>query len=169
MNNIRVPEMWKILREHYNFSEVSALDLGCGYGDMLVNLYVAGAKYIHGYEKDLDVFRIAHEKTKGFPSIKLHFMDLEENGWLWPRADVAFCFSVLWYLERPAVFLSDFRGAAVTNFIEVQYAGDGPGPKEIKHDEHMRGYLRVFWDNVEPIGKTYIEGRDKWRTIWMCQ
>lgn len=161
--------MWNILTEHYDFGGKTVLDFGCGYGDMLVNLYLAGAKYIHGYENNIDVFRIAHDKVKGFPTVRLHFSDFEENGWLYPRSDAAFCFSVLPYLKRPTVFLEELSTAVETTFIECQYAEDGPGFDAIRNDDDMRIYLSHNWTEIEAIGKTHVEGRDKWRTIWMCR
>ena len=170
MNNERAEHMWKIISHNYDFSQaVSAIDLGCCYGDMLVNLHEAGVRYIHGYENDMDVYRIANNKVKGFPGVRLHLIDVEENGWFWPKADIIFCFSVLPYLRRISEFLENVKDAAQCTFIECQYAGDGPGLEHIKNDDDMFWFLNDYWGYTKPIGKTHIEGRDKWRTIWMCR
>ena len=42
--NKRFPEQIAIVNDHVDFADKTVLDLGCGYGDMLLSVYDAKAK-----------------------------------------------------------------------------------------------------------------------------
>ena len=84
------------------------------------------------------------------------------------RGDVAFCFSVLPYIEYPGLFVKWMGDRFSVVFIECQYFGDGPG-NIAKDDESMSRWLREWgFDIVMLCGQTYVAGRDMYRSIWKC-
>ena len=88
---------------------------------------------------------------------------------IYVQYDIGICFSVLPYLKKPASFLYKMKKLCELCLIECQYDGDGPGFSFIKSDATMAAYLYgVGFREIVPIGKTYVEGRNKYRTIWMC-
>jgi 16S rRNA A1518/A1519 N6-dimethyltransferase RsmA/KsgA/DIM1 with predicted DNA glycosylase/AP lyase activity len=174
VHNTRSPQQWQIISEHIDFKSKTVLDLGCGWGDILFKCIEAGVKEAWGVEQDESICRhlwqsdaLSNNKAR-----RIAYADLEQ--WAFqdtiPAFDIIICFSVLPYLTNPLAVLKWMKEHSQTSLIECQYAGDGPGLTTIKNDNDMLAYLRLAgWKSIEPIGKTLVEGRDKYRTIWMCQ
>jgi SAM-dependent methyltransferase len=143
------------------------VDLGCGYGDLLFFAATAGAWHRLGIDKEKrDVF------THG--GITVIEADLEE--WISSddqrareKYDIALCFSVLLYLEKPGKILRWMSEHVKMSFIECQYLGDGPGVYWLENDDDMREWLSGYWLSVKPIGHTLVKDRNTKRTIWMCE
>jgi hypothetical protein len=84
--------------------------------------------------------------------------------------DIIICFSVLPYLSDPTATLHWIRNHSNQALIECQYSGDGPGFDWLKDDYDMQRWLeQAGFETIEPIGKTLVKDRDKYRTIWLCQ
>ena len=107
--------------------------------------------------------------------------DLDENAPWSMDYDVIICFAVLPYLKYPLTILEWIRERSKVGLIECQYDGDGPGtemrfplginfPSTITDDRMMKYYLsQIGWQSVEAIGKTWVEDRNMYRTIWRCE
>jgi SAM-dependent methyltransferase len=158
-----------------NFRGASVLDLGCGYGDLLLGSAFAGAVDITGVDQNLYCLDIARRKiAKLMPTgvrFRFLFMDIDirsvlGNSLSW--YDIAFCTSVLPYLENREMVLSFLSARSSTTFVEMQYYGDGPGPADIKNDNDMRDMLCKHWSEVEKIGETRTGRTPPTRSIWKC-
>ena len=141
------------------------LDLGCGYGDMVAACYLAGASIL-GVDYDDQVVVAARERLSSMSIPRAciwpgDITDLNDEQW-----DIVICFSVLPYLPAPGTTISWMKRHGKISLIEMQYKGDGPG--KMLDDEQMRCWLLLVFDKVTPIGKTLVDYRNKWRTIWMC-
>jgi hypothetical protein len=56
------------------------------------------------------------------------------------------------------------------SLVECQYAGDGPGFEDIENDNDFQELLwKAGFAWAQPIGRTFVKGRDKYRTIWYCK
>jgi len=150
-----------------HFYKTRVVDFGFGYGDMLLCALDNGADSIVGFEKDRKVYDIACQKIPVAHQVELFNEDFEKQEEL-PSADIAFCFSVLPYLEDPKFFLRVLSHTYDTSVIECQYEGDGPGFLGIKDDFEMRDLL-VSCGFYLPyvIGKTLAKEK-YWRTVWLC-
>jgi len=105
----------------------------------------------------------------------MQYQDRDRDACIWPgditdlndeQWDIVICFSVLPYLPAPGTTISWMKRHGKISLIEMQYKGDGPG--KMLDDEQMRCWLLLVFDKVTPIGKTLVDYRNKWRTIWMC-
>lgn len=80
-----------------------------------------------------------------------------------------YCFSVLPYLKNKESFLQYLASKDAVSFIEMQYAGDGPGPKDIEDDGDMFDLLgECGFNKFRKIGSTPVVGRNISRSIWKC-
>jgi len=189
--NQRAGHMWDIISQHVDFKGKSVIDLGCGHGDLLVRAYAAGATHLFGYDKDLDALNDTRQKLESIQAVlntgKVYLEQCDmvsvecQKDWKSIHCDIAICCSVLPYLQYypiypdtlsfPSGILKLMFDNAPLSIIECQYAGDGPGFNSIPDDIIMGVWLEnaAGWSTVTPIGKTFVEGRDKWRTIWKCE
>ncbi len=178
--NKRFPEIWWIITKETDFKNKVIVDVGCGGGDLVKAVFKAQARRVYGF--DLDVNNSIFKFNNRVP-LNVILCEDDINGWgnEWPdlrngtnhkgdsRIDILTCFSVLPYLDDPAKIVRKLRSMAHTVLIEMQYRGDGPG-QLIKNDEEMFIWLKKQgFNTVENIGKTFVEDRDKYRTIWCCK
>lgn len=173
--NQRAPLMWAIIAPCVDVAGRTVVDLGCGYGDLLLRTAVAGAREVLGVEGDPRIAMITHERIRqaGYGDrVLVTEEDLDAWAAGFPaRWDVGFCCSVLPYLREPRGFLRAMAAACTVGVVECQYAGDGPGPDFLRSDDDMRALLAAAgWTTIRAIGKTHVTaGRDCWRTIWRCE
>lgn len=169
--NLRMPEIWRQIKEYgIDFCRQSVLDLCGGYGDFCLMAKRAGAEKVVYMDNDRFLCEIAikrfwHER------IDVVCEDVQNYTWCAPyyrKWDIISCMSALPYILSSGHVLSAMSNNGKISIIECQYNGDGPGYSEIKNDEDMRTWLSNFWSSVIPIGKTFVEGRNKYRTIWVC-
>lgn len=164
VHNTRSPEQWQIISKYIYFNGKTVLDLGCGYGDILAFCREAGA-IVTGLERDMMVVVSAQRQHPGL-NIRQGLAEFMPFG----PFDVIICFSVLPYLAVPFDVLKDIWRNCKQALIECQYAGDGPGFAWLQNDDDMRRWLaEAGWQKIEAIGRTFVEGRDKFRTIWLCE
>lgn len=166
IHNTRSPEQWKIISRHVNFKGKSVLDFGCGKGDILIRAFEAGAIVI-----GLDEDKANVEYIRGIqPQISVIRANLDSLRSAYP-VNIAICFSVLPYLEKPKEFTRWINRISDIALIECQYVGDGPGFHFLKGNDEMEAWLleEGQFQKVKVIGHTLVEGRNKKRFIWMCE
>jgi len=161
--NSRNPEIWTAVQNAVDFKGKSVVDLGCGYGDMLLRAHSAGASPIIGIDKDI---RIAKERVEG-KDIEL----IEGCLYEWLKSsddiyDIMVCFSVLPYMKSMSRVLHRMWLRSRPALIECQYQGDGPGV--VEDDVEMYRHLYRFWPEVYRIGESEVKIRGTTRTIWLC-
>ena len=178
--NERAPLIWEAIHKNINLKERVVVDLGCGKGDLCNYALKDKASRVIGVDNDQGELDIARKKCQyNIGLLRLLNLDLEDHfnvimhlwdivpDYLVERSmiDVGICTSVLPYMNDPVCTLRNYMGVFRVMFVEMQYYGDGPGIELIKNDADMN---RVMFDgNGIPIGRTFINGRDKYRTIWM--
>ncbi len=173
--NTRAEAMWRVISQRVDFRNKRVIDLGCGTGDFLWRAYVSGAKTTHGVDIDPAICKLESVwlQDEGclveVPNIKIDinsWVKQEDRKWSY---DIAFCFSVLPYLDDIPATLQWMADTFPLCLIEAQYY---PEPYHIKKINSDRGMVQLLvnngFTNAEPIGKTYVEIRDLYRTIWMC-
>jgi SAM-dependent methyltransferase len=158
--NVRSPEQWAAIRRVYDFDGKDVLDIGCGRGDLMLYAQNAGA-YVIGVDNNRET--VAKTIERGV-SVILSDLELYLKSTV-TYYDVAFCFSVLPYVNMDRTLFGLWNIADVT-FIECQLEGDGPGKLT---EQALRNKLLVFWNKVTKIGFTVVEGRNTIRPIWMCE
>lgn len=167
--NKRAQEMWEQIIQHVDFTGKTVIDLGCGTGDFLYRSLKDKAAWAIGVELDPFTARQAREtcKSNGVKAIVLveDIQTLPEDS----EYDIAMCFSVLPYVRNQVSVLKWMKNCAKTSIIEMQYAGDGPGPANIVDDLDMINYLNLFWSKATVIGRTDVTIRQAFRTIWLCE
>jgi predicted RNA methylase len=178
--NIRSAEMWEIINhDGGGFKGLTVVDFGCGYGDLLAFVLRAGASQVMGVDKDQKTLNTAALKCNFYTNTSFYCADFEDrivqssildmmgagDGVF---MDVAFCTSVLPYLKDPGRFVYWLSKEFDTTYIECQYKGDGPGNIAENDDEMSSWLLNCGFKSAIGIGKTYVEGRDLYRTIWEC-
>ena len=181
-SNVRADEMASVISGGFKFNGKRIVDFGCGYGDMMNHALSGGAWYVLGVDKDQGVINAASRKCKKHPGKHHSFYrgDFENEGVfenaldicrgtaLDKKLDVAFCFSVLPYLEDPTWFVNRLRENFNNVFMEAQYIGDGPG-NFARDDGDMSKWLRDRgFDIAMLLGRTHVEGRNTYRSIWRC-
>lgn len=171
-HNKRFPDMWRFIKQHINFKDKVLLDLGCGYGDLLLHARQAGST-VFGIENDPAIVLTLCEMKLTIIAEDIDRLILENLN-LWDfghdiNVDIAACMSVLPYLNDPDAALDYLRQIAPTVILEVQYAGDGPGFDFIKNDIDMLMWLSEYWKYPTVMGRTFVSGRNKYRTVWLCE
>jgi len=152
---------------HEGFSGKVVVDIGCGYGDLLLKSAEHGASKCIAIDKDTSV---ARSKLYGANVYEVE-MDIDRYP-LTPflnESDIAFCTSVLPYLKNYDRILGEMAGSGVICFIECQYAGDGPGFDQIKDDADMKEFLLRYFKSADIIGRTEVKDGKYQRTIWRCK
>lgn len=159
----RKESMWNIIKEDMLFSGLTVVDFGSGNNELAIFAVEAGARVIAIDNNP----KYNDETLKTIKRLVLLVADIDDM--ILPDGDVAFCFSVLPYLRHPIELLQGLSTKYRRTYIECQYDGDGPGPHFLKTDDDMAIWLGMWWDSCTPIGKTFVPGRDKHRTIWRCK
>lgn len=181
--NTRAEAMWRIISQRVNFRGKRVVDLGCGTGDFLWRAYIAGADIIDGIDVENRItLELINDNEVPYHNIFFYLGDIEEivrkpsKNFNIQLGDIALCFSVLPYLDDVPATLKWMSTNFSLCLIECQYAGDGPGLKNIGGDKGMLQYLLSNgFDSVEAIGKTYVKdrkfssGERVYRTIWLCE
>jgi SAM-dependent methyltransferase len=165
--------MWNAINEQFgqHFIGQSVVDLGCGYGDLALASLEAGASNVTLVDKNWEMVQMAFQKCSKF-SGKVIGRQLDINPrtvkWMAKEHDIGIMTSVLPYLDSPTKVMKAATGFGLF-FLEVQYAGDGPGPEWLKDLHYMSNYIEDcgFWEWAK-IGETVIEGRNTVRDIWVC-
>jgi len=176
--NIRSAEMWALINLMGDFGGLTVVDFGCGYGDLLAFALRAGASQVMGVDKDQRTLNTAANKCKGL-NAEFYRGDFEDDAVQRDilrmmgedqgvSMDVAFCTSVLPYLKDPSGFVYWLSQKFDVSYIECQYMGDGPGNIAESDADMSAWLLNTGFKSVYSIGKTYIDGRGKYRTIWEC-
>jgi len=187
LHNTRAPQQWEIISKHVDFEGKTVLDLGCGYGDILLICFQSGAKCV-GIENNFLVFQEAITKIPVVNSdILLLHWDISDwiNNNSARNHDVIICFSVLPYLDNPYAVLEWIKAHSEIALIEIQLFGDGPGSNNwlkgqindnpevtyLVDKEDTYTLLRTIgWKHIYDIGGTTVKkDRDYERTIWLCQ
>jgi SAM-dependent methyltransferase len=182
--NIRAEAMWQVIRNNVNFYGKNVIDIGCGTGDFLWRVFEANAIHVQGIDKHPERITVptiilgermligANNVLSGVGNNFPFDIDtaVMENFLFQPKYQIGFCFSVLPYLENPLAALVWMRMNFNTLILEFQYAGDGPGLDYIHNDTEAEEFIRkAGFENVDSIGRTEIEIRDTYRTIWKCE
>lgn len=172
--NTRAESMWRIISQRVDFRHKRVIDLGCGTGDFLWRVRIAGADQIIGIDtqnKIMDlpnIYERLHTPRGGMQGhTGVLAWDLNDYSNL-HTGNIAFCFSVLPYLDNPIGFLTWMANSFSLCLIEVQYI---PEPYNIgKTNDKEMGELfkECGFKNMESIGATHVKIRDAWRSIWMC-
>jgi len=167
--NERFPEQWKAIQGAIDLSNKSVLDLGCGYGDMVMAVHEIGG-WVTGVDNNSDMVNIARNRLvgRGIPEQFIVEADITNLGPAWDKADwdVIVCFSVLPYIEDYSSLLLWIARHSKKALLEIQAKGDGPGIS--RGDGETRDVLSAYFNNVRPIGRTLVTYRNIYRTIWLC-
>ena len=68
-DNIRASGMFNFMQKSYDFSGRSVLDLGCGYGNLLMSCVAHGAAKVTGVDNNPDMLTITRDRLdRGAPS-----------------------------------------------------------------------------------------------------
>jgi SAM-dependent methyltransferase len=176
VHNQRAPEIWEIIgNTNTLFRDKTVLDLGCGYGDMVLYAANAGAAHVRGIDNDESIVQAASERAATLrDSVSINHADIDElmlqvgdKAPTFVFYDIAFCFSVLPYLKDAPAALAYLAKYAKVTFIEWQYTGDGPG--NVSGIKEMRQILSRHWNSIKNIGHTLAKEEQVRRDIWMCQ
>lgn len=162
LGNTRAPEQFRQIVKAIDLRDRKVFDLGAGYGDLAWALQQIGATVTC---VDVDPTMTMKLLERG---LHVFTQDVEEFVTWYDAMDVVVCFSVLPYLQNPQMFLQRLRLRANVLLLECQYHGDGPGLAQIENDADMKFWLEFLDWKPKIIGKTFVPGRDLWRTIWMC-
>jgi SAM-dependent methyltransferase len=158
--NTRSPAQWAAMRDALDWKGKWVLDVGCGYGDLLLFAREAGA-HVFGVDHNEEVVKAA--TGRGLPVVCADINEYMERG---EYGHVVFCFSVLPYNDCDRT-LANLAKIADVAFIEVQLLGDGPG--YFASEDQLRETLEGYWDDVTRVGETQVQIRNTIRAIWMCR
>jgi len=165
--NTRAEAMWRIISQRVDFRKKLVCDYGCGHGEMLWRVYIAGADMIWGCDKMYDD-NVAEWELHNANTIFIRGGDILDKIVPFKKPDIAICFSVLPYLDEPLQFIQWMAETFPICLIEAQYEPE-PYNIGVSNDEEM---FRLLRDNgfeiAIPLGKTYIEIRDTYRSIFYC-
>ncbi len=167
--NTRAEEMWRSISQNVDFRNKNVVDLGCGHGDMLWRVYIAGASMVTGLDEE-PLKAIHHDGI----NLYFHQGDIEDiirN----PKKDlnilnndIAICFSVLPYLDDIPATIQWMSENFDLCLIEAQYDPEPFNVGVVSDVGMAQLLLNNGFSDVEPIGKSYVDYRDVWRTIWKC-
>ncbi len=170
--NTRAERMWSIISRNVDFRRKRVIDLGCGTGDFVWRCLIAGAQQVMPI--DIDTSKFSMDFLQSVPNeytVNLNSSNINE----WVKEDrqihfdIAMCFSVLPYLDDIPATIQWMAITFDLSLIEAQY---DPEPFNVGVVSD-RGMAQLLLDNgfndVEPIGKSYVDYRDVWRTIWRCE
>lgn len=176
--NKRAEEIWQCIHDNVDFQDMTVLDLGSGYGDLMrYAIMDADALLVVGIEHDYvtaayaDSMLHTHGISTDRYAVVVDDIDrlVRRNDPDFSGFDITICNSVLPYLDKPNDVLEWMRKTSSTSIVECQYNGDGPGPEGIENDEDMESVLRLAgWKHVEKIGWTDVMIRPAKRSIWKC-
>lgn len=182
--NTRAEAVWRIISQNVDFRNKRVIDLGCGTGDFLWRPIIAGARQVRGFDIDLSKNQYCHEEIRTTSEIVYTTAIQNINSWVLRNEkfdgsetkEIAFCFSVLPYLDDVPATLKWMANNFPLCLIECQYADDGPGLPNIGGDRGMMQYLlNNGFNRAVALGKTmvkdrfYPNGKQVYRTIWKCQ
>lgn len=173
--NMRSATMFDHISRHVDFWGKSVIDLGCGYGDILLYAAGEGATHITGVDVDSEMIsmcvqkfakQVIHNPQYSFVRANLNWID---EIYLNDYFDVAICTSVIPYLDTDSIdrvinWMVDHSDVSI---VEAQYVGDGPGIFE--DGARLKRFLEQYFSNVEHIGYTKVENRNAQRDIWLCK
>ncbi|MEW6037071.1 MAG: class I SAM-dependent methyltransferase [Pseudomonadota bacterium] len=98
-----------------NVQPTTIADVGCGAGEILVNLAKAWpAARLDGYELSQDAYAICKPKESG--NLRFHLADLAEAGQTY---DLALCIDVFEHVENYLEFLRRLRGVATWKVFHI--------------------------------------------------
>lgn len=175
--NKRATEMWQYINENVEFQDMTVLDLGSGYGDLMRYALDAGAIFVVGVEHDYvtaayaDSMLHTHGVSTDNYAVMVEDIDrlVRTNDPSFHGFDIVICNSVLPYLDQPNAVLKWMQKNSNVAIIECQYNGDGPGPEGISNDEDMESVLKYAgWKHAKKIGWTDVMIRPAKRSIWKC-
>lgn len=175
--NKRAAEMWQYIGENVEFQDMTVLDLGSGYGDLMRYALDADAIFVVGVEHDYvtaayaDSMLNTHGASLDNYAVIVEDIDriVRRNDSAFKGFDIIICNSVLPYLDKPDDALEWIRDNSDVAVIECQYNNDGPGPEGIENDEDMETVLgHAGWKHIEKIGWTDVMIRPAKRSIWKC-
>jgi len=161
--NTRASEMWGFITAHVDFKNRTVADFGCGYGDFVWRAIDAGTNRVMAIDKEqkFDI-HIPYDLQIEFVHGDIEHIEVRNI------FDIGLCFSVLPYLRNPRKFLRFMHANVVMSLIEAQYEPE-PYNIGVDNDTDMMSMLHECgFEFVMPIGKTFIEYRNTYRTIWMC-
>jgi len=161
--NTRASEMWGFITAHVDFKNRTVADFGCGYGDFVWRAIDAGTNRVMAIDKEqkFDI-HIPYDLQIEFVHGDIEHIEVRNI------FDIGLCFSVLPYLRNPRKFLRFMHANVVMSLIEAQYAPE-PYNIGVDNDTDMMSLLHECgFEFVMPIGKTFIDYRNTYRTIWMC-
>ena len=159
--NKRAADMWTIISRRVNFRNKFVIDLGCGYGEFLWRAEIAGAKVVVGVDK---------ENKTGAPILNFDLNDPKRAGFF-NSFDIAFCFSVLPYLDDIPGTLQWMAETFPVCLIEAQYEPE-PYNIAVPDDERMMQLLLKHFKMAYPLGFTTVQIEERGfpkRTIWRCE
>lgn len=186
-HNQRAPEMWEIIHKYLPHNMESLIDLGCGYADLSIRTFMTFDCFTILVDSNEDIIKedqynignIKRKRTIHHFEKLLHEEDIPYNvNFICSNilkfikgnniADVMFCCAVLPYFldEEIEEILTYMSRNSKVSFIEMQYKDDGPG--KLENDDATEKYLLKYFKKCQNIGKTYVEDRKKYRTIWRC-
>ena len=167
IHNKRFLAQWQVIEERIvTGRNKTAIDLGCGYGDLAAKLKSVGLD-VWAIEGDQAIIKKLHKRLP--QSVELHTANLNDFN-LTKKFDYGFCFSVLPYLEHPIELLHWMCEHVGKSFIECQYYGDDPGLETIKDDNDMQYFLwKAGFKWAQLLGKTHVKDRIVSRSIWLVQ
>ena len=154
--------MWRHISREIDFREKYVLDVGCGYGDFLWRAYVAGAEKVWGMDKEKKFS--CHNENIVFVNEDIEYFSTFGPSKAQPEPDVAFCFSVLPYIDDQVALLRQLSFIQEC-VVEFQYKPE-PYCVRVQTDDEAEKLLSKHWAYVKNIGKTYVEERRVSRTLW---
>lgn len=195
IHNSRSPQQWEIIKKYVDFKDKTVLDIGFGYGDILLRCRHAKVKHIYGVDKEPSLVSRLGDIFFNLPTLST--LEYKQPGSTLAEADfvkyipwdidydIIICFSVLPYLKQPFTVLEWIKEHSQIALIEIQLFGDGPGSNDwlrgqikenpevtyLVDDEDVYLLLRAIgWKHVENIGVTVAEKDKNYdRAIWLCR
>lgn len=165
--NTRAEAMWRIISQRIDFRGKRVIDLGCGYGEMLWRVWIAGAEKVLGVDEENKLGKLFHADCLSFLCEDIN-TDKDAVLLIASDYDIALCFSVLPYLDDIPATLKWMSDNFPLCIIEAQYEPE-PYNIGVPSDDQMyvllreNGFKCATW-----LGQTHVEDRDTHRSIWAC-